>query len=115
MRFGVKDGQRGAHPLVFYRPGVDWSSPENRVNEEASDLAVELDLGVLDLGRERALESLDRHWPSGLRVADELADVLLRDPPSRQKFDQVAVNWGRDKFLPPGATRYARHFDHLFV
>ena len=61
----------------FYWLGVDWSSPENRVNDEASDL------GGLDLGRERALESFDRHRPSGLRVADELADLLLRDPPSR--------------------------------
>ena len=55
-----------------------------------------------------------RQWVCGL-VADELADVLLRDPPSHQKFDQVAVNWGRHKFLPPGATRYARHFDHSYL
>jgi hypothetical protein len=87
--------------------------PRHRVHNEASDLAGELDLGGLDLGRERALERLDRHRPSGLRVADEPADVLLRDPPSRQKRDQVAVIRGRDKFLPTGATRYARHFDHL--
>ena len=84
-------------------------------SNETSDLAGELDLGGLDLSRERALERLDRHRPSGLRVADEPADVLLRDPPSRQKRDQVAVIRGRDKFLPPGATRYARHFDHSYL
>ena len=61
MGLGIKDGQREAHPFVFYRLGVDWSSPENRVNDEASDLGGELDLGGLDLGRERALESFDRH------------------------------------------------------
>src|ERR1700719_3834773 len=37
-RLGAKDGQRGAHPYVFYRLGVDWSSPENRVHDEATDL-----------------------------------------------------------------------------
>jgi hypothetical protein len=25
------------------------------------------------------------------------------------------VIWGRDKFLPPGATHYARHLDHLYA
>jgi hypothetical protein len=49
-----------------------------------------------------------------LRVADELADVLLRDPSTGQQLEQVAVR-GRDKFLPPGATRYARHFDHSYL
>ena len=44
-----EDGQRDAHPFVFYRLGVDWSSPENRVHHEASDLELELDLGGLDL------------------------------------------------------------------
>src|SRR5262249_34115808 len=51
-------------------------------------------------------------WPTPAfrsRVADELADVLLRDPPGRQKLDQVAVFRGRNKSLPPGATCYARH------
>src|ERR1700720_2132009 len=42
-RLGEKDGQRGAHPYVFYRLGVDWSSPENRVHDEAIDLEFELD------------------------------------------------------------------------
>ena len=81
------------------------SSPENCVHDEASNLDFELDLGGLDLGQKRAPEGLDRQRPSGLRVADELADVLLRDPSTGQKLDQVAVIWGRDKFLPPGATR----------
>src|SRR5262244_3052235 len=49
----------------------------------------------------------------GLRMS--WRDVLLRDPPSRQKLDQVAVIRGRDKSLPPGATRYARHFDHSYL
>jgi hypothetical protein len=58
-RLGEKDGQRGAHPYVFYRLGVDWSSPENRVHDEATDLEFELDRGGLDLARERAPEGLD--------------------------------------------------------
>ena len=58
--------------------GVDWSSTENRVNDEASDL------GGLDLGRERALESFDRHRPSGLRVADGMYSCGI--PTSRLKF-----------------------------
>jgi hypothetical protein len=40
----------------------------------------------LDLGREGALESLERPRLSGLRVADELADVLLRDPNGKYDF-----------------------------
>ena len=39
------------------------------------------------LGRERTLERLDRHRLSGLRVADELAGVLLRDTAARQQLD----------------------------
>jgi hypothetical protein len=50
----------------------------------------------------------------GLRVADEPADVLLGDPPTRQKRDHLALIRSRDKFLPPGATGYARHFDTFF-
>src|SRR5215813_1229323 len=98
-RLGDKDGQRDAQAFVFYWLGVDWFSPENRVHNEASDLAGKLDLAGLDLCQKRAPESLGRHRPSGLRVANELADVLLRDPPSRQKLDQVAADrssrrWG---------------------
>ena len=83
-RLGDKNRQAGAHSFVFYRLGVDGSSAENCVHDEASDLDFELDLGDLDLGQKRAAEGLDRHQrPSGLRVADELADVLLRDPSTR--------------------------------
>src|SRR5262249_51917728 len=79
-RLGDKDGQRDAQAFVFYWLGVDWFSPENRVHNEASDLAGKLDLGGLDLGQKRAPERLGRHPPSGLRGANELAGVLLRCP-----------------------------------
>jgi hypothetical protein len=39
--------------------------------------------------------------PSGLRVADELADVLLRDPSTGQKLDQVAVSGVGTNFFRP--------------
>ena len=52
---------------------------------------------------------------SGLRIGDEPADVLLRDTADRQQLDHLALIRGRDKFLPPGATRYARHFDHSYL
>src|SRR5262249_45458998 len=61
-----KDGQRDGQARRFYRFGVDWSSPENRVHNEASDLAGKLDLAGLDLCQKRAPEGLGRHRPSGL-------------------------------------------------
>jgi hypothetical protein len=100
-RLGDKNRQADAHSLVFYRLGVHGSSPENCVHDEASNLDFELDLGGLDLAQKLAPEGLDRQRPSGLRVADELADVLLRDPSTGQKLDQVAVIWVGTNFFRP--------------
>ena len=68
-------------------------------------------LGSAQAGRERPVRRRRRRARDDAGVLCA-SDVLLRDPPGRQKLDQVAVIRGRDKSLPPGATRYARHFDH---
>jgi hypothetical protein len=77
---GEKDCQPEAPPFIFYRLAVHWFSPENRVHNEATDPEVQLDLGGLDLGRERALERLDRQRLSGLGVEDELCSCGIPRP-----------------------------------
>ena len=65
-------------------------------------------LGSAQAGRERPVRRRRRRARDDAGVLCA-SDVLLRDPPGRQKLDQVAVIRGRDKSLPPGATCYARH------
>jgi hypothetical protein len=54
---------------------VRWRPPEHRVDDECADLEVQLGLGDLDLGRERALESLDDNgFPvCGLRMSRRIS------------------------------------------
>jgi hypothetical protein len=56
---GEKDCQPGALHFIFYRLGVHWCMPENRVDHESADPQLQLGLAGHDLAHECEHESLD--------------------------------------------------------